>query len=69
MRRLGMVLVLAMAEEQEPGRGAASEQDQRADDDEYQLELALRGSGLRAFGGCAAFRFILCHGRSGPLIS
>lgn len=66
---LGVMLVFAMSEEQEPGRGTAAEQDQRADDDQDQLELAFGGSGFRAFDGCAAFRFVLCHDRPGSLIS
>src|SRR6476646_6234451 len=62
-RRLGVMLVVAMTEEEEPGRGTAAEDSEQTDGHDDELELVLRRSGFRAFGGCAAFRFIVCHGR------
>ena len=60
---LGMMLVVAVTEEEEPGRSAAAEDGEQADGHDDELELVLRRSGFRAVGACAAFRFILCHGR------
>ncbi|MFK4624351.1 hypothetical protein ABIF50_007657 [Bradyrhizobium diazoefficiens] len=51
------------AEEEEPGRRAAAEDGEQTDGHDDELELVLRGSGFSALSGCAAFRFILCHGR------
>src|SRR6478736_3752908 len=45
------------------GGGAATEDGEQTDGHDDELELVLRRSGFRAFDGCAAFRFIVCHGR------
>src|SRR6266702_5582886 len=57
--RLGMMLVVAVTKEEEPGRSTAAEDGEQADGHDHELELVLRRSGFRTF---AAFRFILCHG-------
>src|SRR6478752_560636 len=63
-RRLGMAHVVAVAEEAEPGRSTDAEDGEQADGHDDEPELVLRRSGYRAFGGQAAFRINLCHGRS-----
>ena len=61
--RLGMRLLAAVAEEQQPGPDTAADDDEQAHDRDDQLEFALgRGCGFGAFA--RAFRLFVVRHRS-----
>src|SRR6266436_5396086 len=64
-RRLGVFLLVVMAEEKKPARGAAAKHGQRADHDDDEFELALgRGDCLGTISRSAFRLIVLSHGPS-----